>query len=270
MSLRLGVTVPEGLSGRELREFARRAESLGYDHLSVAEHLSSHTPAYESATLVAHLAAVTTRIELCTCMLILPHRPVVLAAKQAAQLSDLAEGRLRLGVAAGGDPAESAALGLGPATRAALFGEQLAALRRLWTGDEVSAEGAHVTFGPVTLTPRPTHHIPLWLGGGSLRTAGRPGQEVLLRTARHADGFTMSRLLANRVERGSRVVEALRGALSAVGRDPSAFGVEARLLPERSPDWRTQARSWKEAGATHLTVTTDDSDLLAQVIAAMT
>ncbi|MCZ1020859.1 LLM class flavin-dependent oxidoreductase [Streptomyces noursei] len=153
MTLRLGWTVPTALSPVELREFAVTAEHLGYDHLSVPEHLVSSTPAYESLTLVAFLAAVTTRIELATAMTILPHRPVVLAAKQAAQLAHLSGDRLRLGVAMGSDPAESAALGTVPGTRAALFEEQVHALRLLWTRPAADFAGEHVAFTGVTVTP---------------------------------------------------------------------------------------------------------------------
>ncbi|MEK2472195.1 MULTISPECIES: TIGR03619 family F420-dependent LLM class oxidoreductase [Streptomyces] len=269
MTLRLGWTVPTGLSPVELREFAMTAEHLGYDHLSVPEHLVSSTPAYESLTLVAFLAAVTTRIELATAMTILPHRPVVLAAKQAAQLAHLSGDRLRLGVATGADPAESAALGAVPGTRAALFEEQVRALRLLWTRPAADFAGEHVAFTGVTVTPRP-RRIPLWMGGGTLRTGGRPG--ALRRIATLADGFTMSGLLANRVNRGAALIAELRTAVTEAGRDWAAFGTEARLRPApgRPDTWRSLAQAWRSAGATHLTVTTDDLSLLAPLHAALT
>ncbi|KUL36311.1 monooxygenase [Streptomyces sp. NRRL F-4489] len=268
MTLRLGCTVPAGLSPARLREFAETAERLGYHHLSVPEHLVSPTPAYESLTLVAFLAAVTTRIELATAMTILPYRPVVLAAKQTAQLAQLSGGRLRLGVALGSDPAEAAALGVAPADRAALFAEQVRALRLLLTRPDAEFTGAHIAFSGVTLTPRPPR-VPLWMGGGTLRTGGRP--RALRRIAALADGFTMSALLANRVGRGAALITELRTAVTDAGRDLSAFGIEARLhpAPDRPRTWRALADAWQSAGATHLTVTTDDLSLLAPVRAAV-
>ncbi|RLV10183.1 LLM class F420-dependent oxidoreductase [Streptomyces griseocarneus] len=270
MTLRLGCTVPTSLSPAALREFAVTAESLGYDHLSVPEHLVSTDPAYESLTLVAFLAAVTTRIELATAMTILPHRPVVLAAKQAAQLAFLSGDRLRLGVAIGSDPAESAALGVTRETRGALFEEQVRALRLLWTEPDARFDGEHVAFSGVTLTPPPRRPVPLWMGGGTLRTGGRPRR--LRRIAALADGFTMSGLLANRVSRAADIVADLRTAVAEAGRDAAAFGIEARLRPApgRPDSWRSLADSWRSAGATHLTVTTDDVSLLAPVHAALT
>ncbi|GAA3167226.1 MULTISPECIES: TIGR03619 family F420-dependent LLM class oxidoreductase [Streptomyces] len=269
MTLRLGWTVPTGLSPDELREFARTAERLGYDHLSVPERVVSGAPAYESLTLVAFLAAVTTRIELATAMTILPHRPVVLAAKQAAQLAHLSGDRLRLGIAIGADPAESAALGVAPEHRAALFEEQVHALRLLWTRPDADFTGAHLAFSGVTLTPRP-RRIPLWMGGGTLRTGGRP--RSLHRIATLADGFTMSGLLANRVNRGAALLAELRTAVTGAGRDWDDFGREARLRPTpgRPDTWRSLAEAWRLAGATHLTVTTDDLSLLAPVHEALT
>ncbi|MFI7099515.1 TIGR03619 family F420-dependent LLM class oxidoreductase [Streptomyces sp. NPDC050161] len=269
MTLRLGCTVPTALSPAGLREFAVTAEGLGYDHLSVPEHLVSGAPAYESLTLVAFLAAVTSRIELATAMTILPHRPVVLAAKQAAQLAHLSGDRLRLGVAVGSDRAESAALGVAPEGRAALFEEQVRALRVLWSRPEADFAGEHLAFSGVTLTPRP-HPVPLWMGGGTLRTGGRP--RSLRRIAALADGFTMSGLLADRVGRGAALIAELRAAVAEAGRDPAAFGVEARLRPApgRPDTWRSLADAWRSAGATHLTVTTDDLSLLAPLHAAVT
>lgn len=269
MTLRLGWTVPTSLTPAALREFAVTAEGLGYDHLSVPEHLVSTDPAYESLTLVAFLAAVTTRIELATAMTILPHRPVVLAAKQAAQLAFLSGDRLRLGVAVGSDLAESAALGVTRESRGALFEEQVRALRLLWTEPNACFEGEHVAFSGVTLTPRP-RAVPLWMGGGTLRTGGRPRQ--LRRIAALADGFTMSGLLANRVNRAAGIVADLRTAVTEAGRDADAFGIEARLRPDpgRPDSWRSLADAWRSAGATHLTITTDDVSLLAPVHAALT
>ncbi|MFL4495378.1 TIGR03619 family F420-dependent LLM class oxidoreductase [Streptomyces sp. VTCC 41912] len=269
MTLRLGCTVPTGLPPGELRAFAVTAERLGYHHLSVPEHLVSRTPAYESLTLVAFLAAVTTRIELATAMTILPHRPVVLAAKQAAQLAHLSGDRLRLGIALGADDAESAALGVARETRAALFEEQVRALRLLWTRPDAEFAGAHLAFSGVTLTPRPGP-IPLWMGGGTLRTGGRPG--ALRRIATLADGFTMSGLLANRTRRGAALIAELRTAVTEAGRDWAAFGTEARLRPApgRPDAWRALADAWRSAGATHLTVTTDDRSLLGPLHAALT
>ncbi|WP_411146725.1 LLM class flavin-dependent oxidoreductase [Streptomyces sp. x-80] len=232
MTLRLDWTVPTTLTPAGLSEFAVTAENLGYHHLSVPEHLVSSAPAYESLTLVAFLAAVTTRIELATAMTILPHRPVVLAAKQAAQLAHLSGGErapasadslLRgrvwpcwLGVAVGSDPAESTALGVAPGARTALFEEQIHALRLLWTRPQADFASAHLAFSGVTLTPRP-RPIPLWLGGGTPRTGGRP--RSLHRIATLADGFTMSGLLANRVNRGGALIAELHTAVTEAGRD---------------------------------------------------
>ncbi|MCZ0972026.1 LLM class flavin-dependent oxidoreductase [Streptomyces albulus] len=268
MTLRLGCTVPTGLPPGELRAFAVTAERLGYDHLSVPEHLVSRTPAYESLTLVAFLAAVTTRIELATAMTILPHRPVVLAAKQAAQLAHLSDDRLRLGVALGADDAESAALGVAREPARHCSRSRSGPCACCGRGRTRSSP-ARTSRSPASRSPRPGP-IPLWMGGGTLRTGGRPG--ALHRIATLADGFTMSGLLANRTRRGAALIAELRTAVTEAGRDWAAFGTEARLrpVPGRPDAWRALADAWRSAGATHLTVTTDDRSLLGPLHAALT
>jgi Luciferase-like monooxygenase len=68
-------------------------------------------PFHEPFTLFAFLAGVTSRVELVTSVLVLPQRQPVLVAKQAAEVSLLSGGRLRLGVGVGWNHMEFEALG---------------------------------------------------------------------------------------------------------------------------------------------------------------
>src|SRR5262245_31771943 len=81
-----------------IRDFAQAAEDLGYTKLVVFDHVlgTPHTnrtpqltgpytdrdPFHEPLTLVAHLAAVTSKIEFMTGVLVLPQRQTTLVAKQ--------------------------------------------------------------------------------------------------------------------------------------------------------------------------------------------
>src|SRR5262249_55029781 len=64
---------------------------------------------HEALTLMAYLAAITSRITLATGILILPQRQTALVAKQAAQIDVLSGGGPRLRIGVGGDPGEDEA-----------------------------------------------------------------------------------------------------------------------------------------------------------------
>src|SRR5258708_19728444 len=83
--------------------------------------------------LFSYAAAITTKLELSTGVLILPQRQTALVAKQAAALDVLSRGRLRLGVGVGWNWVEFDALGMNFKDRGKRGEEQIALLRPLWT-----------------------------------------------------------------------------------------------------------------------------------------
>src|SRR6266403_5288583 len=86
---------------------------------------------YEPLITFAYVAARTTRVKVCTCILVLPMRHVVVAAKQAATLDQLTGGRLILGVGVGAYREEYEALFPDvPVRRGVLVEEGIRALRR--------------------------------------------------------------------------------------------------------------------------------------------
>src|SRR5258708_31746760 len=94
-----------------LRDFAVRAEALGYEALWVAEHLLTARGLYGTAWLspletLAFVAGATTRIKIATGILIPPIRNPVFMAKEIASLHMLSGGRFQLGVGVGWDPRE--------------------------------------------------------------------------------------------------------------------------------------------------------------------
>src|SRR5664279_5587997 len=98
-------------------EFARRAESLGLDALWVVDHTLFRFPgapergSHEAWSVLAALAAATTRVELGTLVLGLRFRNPALLAKMAATTDEISGGRLTLGVGAGWHDPEYAAFG---------------------------------------------------------------------------------------------------------------------------------------------------------------
>jgi len=119
--MKLGAVFPTCEIGDDpgaIRDFAQTAEGLGYSHLIVYDHVlgaehggrepkltgpyTEHDPFHEPFVLYGFLAAVTTRLELATGVIILPQRQTALVAKQAAEVALLSRGRLRLGVGTDG------------------------------------------------------------------------------------------------------------------------------------------------------------------------
>src|SRR5438067_982969 len=138
---------------------AREGETLGYDYLTVTDHVVlpdmaepgypysesgafySRDSAYrhEMLTLAAYLAAVTAKLRVVLAVLVVPHRPAVLAAKMLSTIDILSGGRLTIGIGAGWLKAEFDAVVITPfAERGAVTDEYLAAdgNRRLFSGSD--------------------------------------------------------------------------------------------------------------------------------------
>jgi alkanesulfonate monooxygenase SsuD/methylene tetrahydromethanopterin reductase-like flavin-dependent oxidoreductase (luciferase family) len=139
---------------RSCARIAREGEALGYDYLTVTDHVvlpdmaepgypysesgafystdSAHR--HEMLTLAAWLAAMTTRLRLVLAVLVVPHRPAVLAAKMLSTIDVLSGGRLTVGIGAGWLKAEFDAVVTTPfAERGAVTDEYVAAFKTLWT-----------------------------------------------------------------------------------------------------------------------------------------
>ncbi|WP_460062504.1 LLM class F420-dependent oxidoreductase [Streptomyces sp. YKOK-I1] len=253
-----------------IRDVAQAAEELGYDSLCFSEHVAVTTdtplppgfshddPWHEAMTFAAYVAAVTSRIEITTSMMLLPLRPTVLAAKQAAEVDLLSGGRLRLGVSVGWNEREVTALGQNPRERGARLEEQVEVMRLLWAGPDVTYTGRFHRLTGVAVHPRPNRRIPVWMGAGGFArgapTDGVPTDRALRRIARLADGYKMIAPLGLHPEKAHETVDRLRGYVREAGRPADAVGVEARLLTQVVPEdkWRDVLDAWSKAGATHL------------------
>ncbi|MFW3171603.1 TIGR03619 family F420-dependent LLM class oxidoreductase [Geodermatophilus sp. CPCC 206100] len=125
----------------------------------------------EALTTCAHLAgAVRSDCTVGTAVLVLPQRNVLQTAKEVVTLDRLTGGRLQLGVGAGWNDVEMAALGYRFATRGRRFDEMLTVLRDSWQGRTSGFEGTEVQVpAGLGLRPRPTRPEgpPLLVGGTS-------------------------------------------------------------------------------------------------------
>src|SRR5258707_5713547 len=125
--MRLHAIFPQTEIGSDpaaIAAFIREIERLGFDGLVAYDHVLGADPArpgwsgpytiestfHEVMVLFSYAAAITTKLELSTGVLILPQRQTALVAKQAAALDVLSRGRLRLGVGVGWNRVEFDAL----------------------------------------------------------------------------------------------------------------------------------------------------------------
>ena len=265
--MKYGVVFPQiefGNDPHAIRDYAQTAEALGYDYLLVYDHvLSAHPnrerrltgpythehPFHEPMVFFGFLAAVSTRLQLTTGILILPQRQTALVAKQAAQVDVLSGGRLRLGVGLGWNHVEYEALGQDFHTRGRRVEEQVEVLRKLWTEPLVTYRGRDHVIDNAGINPMPIQRpIPIWFGGGA--------EPALNRAARLGDGWMPAGRKPD--DAMKRMIEYLDKALAQAGRDRRAFGIDPWISIQglQKDEWRQRLEAWRQLGATHVAVDT--------------
>ena len=168
-------TVPD-TEGRTLIDWARHAEEAGFSTLGTIGRLVY--PNYEELVALSAAAAVTSQIRLTTGVLLAPlYTNSALFAKQAASLDRLSGGRLVLGLGLGGREDDFAASGVSTQGRGKRLEEQIAMMKRVWSGEEFGYAGA--------IGPPPARH------GGPEIILGGASEATFRRVARLADGWIM-------------------------------------------------------------------------------
>jgi probable F420-dependent oxidoreductase len=210
------------------------------------------TTFHEPFVLYGYLAAIT-GLELVTGVIISPQRQTALLAKQAAEVDILTGGHFRLGLGVGWNAVEYEALGQDFTTRGQRLEEQVGLLRRLWTERTVTHQGRFDRVNGAGLAPLPVQRpIPVWLGGMSPAAYRRIG--------RTADGwFPLMAPGPDLDEARAVIAKSATGA----GRDPAALGMEGRVGygPGGAEEVAEGIRAWRQAGATHVSVSTMGSGL---------
>ncbi len=175
-------------------DWCRQLEAAGVDEISVADHLMPGV--LPPMTALAATAAVTERVGLSTMVVNNELRHPAVLANEVATLGELSGGRFTLGIGAGHMESEHAAIGQPlppPADRVERLEEAVVALRALLAGETVTTAGPHLRLTEQSASPRPTHPIPLLVGGGAkavLRVAARHADIVGLTGFSHVDGIS--------------------------------------------------------------------------------
>ncbi|MCI0346272.1 MAG: LLM class flavin-dependent oxidoreductase [Chloroflexi bacterium] len=246
--MKVGVTVPMTASDvpagepfpgwLAIRDFAMRAEVLGLDSVWVFDHLvfrdeEGTDGILESWSVLAALAAATSRVELGTLVMATPFRNPAVLAKMAVTTDMVSGGRLILGLGAGWHKPEFDAFGIDFEHRFGQFEDSLRIIAPLLRGETVTHAGRLAHAEHVVLLPPPTRAIPVLV-------ASR-GPRMLRLTAELADAWNTA-WHAHPDETFRKRMADMDAALSAAGRDPATL-VRTSGIIVRNPDEREAKNS---------------------------
>jgi probable F420-dependent oxidoreductase len=260
--MRVGVHLPQygRVAGPDaITRAARHAEELGFLDLWVSDHVvhpaaQDYPSPYLFDPLIAltWAAAVTGRIGLGTSVLVVPmHNPLELA-NSLASLDLLSGGRLTVAVGVGWSEPEYAALGYDFGNRGERLDEAIDLFRRAWVEDPFSFHGRFTSFDDLRLLPKPSHPIPIWIGGGSeaayRRAAVRGDGFQAVGLSPEAAGPVVKRLRQDHPSADFPI--SLRTGWDPQGMDPGRIGEEYAAFAEAgiqhvvAAPWQRDLDSW--------------------------
>nr|MBC8451644.1 LLM class flavin-dependent oxidoreductase [Rhodospirillaceae bacterium] len=159
-------------------------DRLEFDSIWVGDHLAFTMPILDPFVQLAHACAYSKKLTVATGVYLLPMRHPAAAAKQAASLDHLSEGRFIFGVGVGGEfPREWELVGVPTSERGVRLTEGIEVMKKLWTGEPAAHDGKFYPFSEVHMQPGAFQPggPPIWCGGRS--------EAALKRTGRLADGY---------------------------------------------------------------------------------
>lgn len=168
------------VDARELAAEARKAESIGIDVLIRSDHLlEQHAP----LPVLAAVAATTEHVRVATFVLNVDLRHPAVLAQELASIDVISGGRLEIGMGAGWNQPEYAAIGLSydpVPVRVDRLAEAVAVLKGCFGAEPFSYEGKTFTITDHDGYPKPVQrpHPPLFLGGGGKRMLGLAAREA--------------------------------------------------------------------------------------------
>jgi probable F420-dependent oxidoreductase len=236
------------VSFQEMIELARLGDTLGYDAITLPEHLLTpnwpQAPVstkfwYDTMVIGAAIAAVTSKVKLLTSVSVVPYHPPVQMAKSLATLDVVSNGRVRYGVGSGWMKAEFRRLGIDYKERAAITEDYLRAMKELWISDTPRFSGKHVSFEDVSAFPKPVQKggIPIYIGGF--------GDGPFRRVATLGDGWYPMSLSPGDVTKG---LAQIQPQMEKLGRDPQSLWIGVSSL-EIGGDMETRKWSHDVMGA---------------------
>lgn len=180
-----------GSTNNRIISLAQHAEALGYDSLSVNDHIVFHTSWLDALTTLSAVASSTRRILIGTSILNIVVRNPVVCAKALAAIDILSSGRLFAGVGPGSHRGDYDACGMDFSERWPRFSEALQIFVMLLSSNNTSKsidyKGKYYALRDIILLPKPVQkpHPPIYVGSW--------GSEVgLKRLAKYSNGWMAS------------------------------------------------------------------------------
>ena len=179
----------------QILSIIKKAELLGYDSLSVNDHIVFRTSWLDSLSVLSVAAAVTDKIKLGTSILSIVVRTPVICANALSAIDVLSSGRLfAAGVGPGSHKGDYDVCGIPFDQRWSRFEEGLEILYKLWDYthaeqnyvlDKVDYNGKHYQLDKVSFAPKPYQrpHPHIFIGTWGSSEVG------LKRVAKYGDGW---------------------------------------------------------------------------------
>lgn len=180
------------LSREQILSFAKKAEDLRYDYLSVNDHIVFRNTSWLDALIaLSAVASITSKIKVGTSILNMVVRNPVVCVKALTGIDIMSSGRLFAGVGPGSYKGDYDVCGIAFEERWKRFDEALQILSLLWKeeneNDGVDYNGRYYKFEKVVVAPKPFQkpHPPIFIGTW--------GSDIgLRRVAKYGDGWTAS------------------------------------------------------------------------------
>ena len=220
---------------------AGELEAAGFESFWVAEHthipLSRRTPYPGGGDLpgmywrtmdpfvsLTAAALATERLKVGTGICLVNQHHPINAAKQAASVDQLSNGRFLFGVGVGWNEDEMEHHGTDPAKRRATARERILAIKELWTADHAEFHGDYVDFSASASYPKPvtTPHPPVIMGGAG-------GPVTFRHIVEYCDGWMPIHGRADPLEK----LPLLRQMADEADRDPVSIEVSIYGCPMR-------------------------------------
>ena len=235
-AVHFGITIPQiKRTWEESKAASVEFEAMGFDSLWVCDHLygpqSPTIPILEAWTLLAAVAAVTSKAELGTLVTPAGMRNPAHLGKTIATVDAIAGGRVIAGLGAGWMPREFTDFGvpfMPTGQRIGQLRETVELLKKMWdpAHEHVTMDGKYVKVENLVCQPKPPRQVPILIGGA--------GEKVTLKlAAQEADIWNN---LAGQQAMLERKVGILREHCATVGRDPSEVTVSQQCLVTIAPD----------------------------------
>jgi len=175
--MKIGMTLPTmvpELNRALLLAWMRGIDQGPFSTLAAGERIAF--PNQEMMVTMAAAAAVTERVRLAFTLVVLPMHSTLLMAKQLATMDVLSAGRVTVGIGVGGREEDYRAAGAPFTKRLGRMEEQVALMRRVWSGESVMPDMAPIGPAPVQ-------------AGGPEILAGSLVASSIRRAARYTDGL---------------------------------------------------------------------------------